>query len=230
MGVDQTLEENGRGRLDAGPLHRPRSRSSAATSPRAARPGARGGRLAAIVGIWTTSATTPRLSQGRLAQRQDLLRNQVREVILQTSRPATPTPREKRWPSPLKPLADREDAIRKLAAAFPVPDNPKEPAADAVQTPRTPPRTSAETHRRRSSAGRTRPSTPSMAWPTPCPTNHSAVRGPGDERGSRQGRGGLPRVGASPPRDRAPARSAALPRCRRPPSWLGALHRWPRSR
>ncbi|MDB5348765.1 MAG: hypothetical protein JWN86_12 [Planctomycetota bacterium] len=128
--VDRPLEENGRARLNTAALASP------------IEPIERGEIEPARQTLEGAEETLRRLSRElddvrddpkalarRLAKRQDVLNNQVAEMV----REARDPDQKKALAAALKPMAERQDAIGKLAAAIPVPENLKGQANEAVQ-------------------------------------------------------------------------------------------------
>ncbi len=127
--VDRPLEENGRGRLDAGALARPiepieRGEIEAGSQ----RLNEAEDALRRLSRDLDDVRDDPKALARRLARRQDVLNNQVAEMVAQSRDPD----QKAALAEGLKPFAAREDAIARLAAGLPVPDDLKNLAKEAV--------------------------------------------------------------------------------------------------
>ena len=136
MRVDEPLGQNGRSRLNVEALRAPEepiARADVAQARQALENGEN--ELRRLSRDLDDVRDDPKALAQRLARRQDELRNQARETINQNvqDRNKPTDPERRRLAEALKPLAEREEAIRRLAAQIPVPDNLKDAARRAVE-------------------------------------------------------------------------------------------------
>ena len=130
MQVDRPLEENGRARLDAAAIARPiEPIERGEIEPGRQRLEEAENALRRLAHEMEDVRDDPKALARRLARRQDVLNGQVAELI----RDARDPDQKKALAEKLKPLADREDAIAKLAAAIPVPENLRPQAKETVE-------------------------------------------------------------------------------------------------
>ena len=130
MRVDRPLEENGRGRLDAGslaravePLERGEIEQGRQRLEEAENALRRLGRDLEDV------RDDPKSLARRLARRQDELGNHVSQRV----REARDPDQKKALAEAFRPFAERENAIRKLAEALPVPENLREQLRETIR-------------------------------------------------------------------------------------------------
>jgi hypothetical protein len=129
--VDRPLEENSRGRLDAAAMSRPiepieRGEIEAGRQKLNEAEDA----LRRLARDLDDVRDDPKALARRLARRQDVLNNQVAEVVREAHDPDQKAALAEK----LKPFAAREEAIGKLAARLPVPDELKNLAREAVES------------------------------------------------------------------------------------------------
>jgi hypothetical protein len=137
MQVDQPLQEEGRGRLNAEALHRPLDpieRGDIAQGRQALEQAE--DELRRLTRDLEDVQTDSKALARRLARRQEALRSQVQEAIRDADLKDQDRPtREDRQAlsGRFKPLAAREEAIHRLAAAIPAPGQAKQSAENAVR-------------------------------------------------------------------------------------------------